>query len=86
MRTTIDLPSVLMRAAKARAAEHGESLKDLVNRAVAHEIGLPATPKGKAGRVTLPLIARDATPAALVTNEDIADALDAEDAERYSAE
>jgi predicted HicB family RNase H-like nuclease len=53
MRTTIDLPPTLMRAAKARAAEHGESLKDLVNRAVAHEVGLPSTPKGKAGRVTL---------------------------------
>ena len=83
MRTTIDLPPTLMRAAKARAAEHGESLKDLVNRAVAHEIGLPATPKGKAGRVTLPLIARDATPEVLVTNEDIADALNNDDVERH---
>ena len=86
MRTTIDMPTTLMRAAKARAAEHGESLKDLVNRAVAHEIGLPATPGGKTGRVTLPLIAGAATPTVLVTNEDIADAFDAEDVERYDAE
>ena len=86
MRTTIDMPPTLMRAAKARAAERGESLKDLVNRAVAHEVGLPAITKGKTGRVTLPLIARDAAPAVLVTNEDIADAFDAEDIERYSAE
>jgi hypothetical protein len=86
MRTTIDMPPPLMRAAKARAAERGESLKDLVNRAVAHEIGLPATPKGKTGRVTLPLIARDATPAVLVTNEDIADALESEDIDRYTAQ
>jgi len=84
MRTTIDMPTTLMRAAKARAAEQGESLKDLVNRAVAHEVGIPATPKGKAGRVTLPLIARDATPAILVTNEDIEDAFDAEDVERFT--
>ena len=84
MRTTIDMPTTLMRAAKARAAEQGESLKDLVNRAVAHEVGVPATPKGKVGRVTLPLIARDATPAILVTNEDIEDALDAEDVERFT--
>jgi hypothetical protein len=84
MRTTIDMSPTLMRAAKARAAERGESLKDLVNRAIAHEIGMPATPKGKAGRVTLPLIARDATPAALVTNEDINDAFDAEDVERFA--
>ena len=86
MRTTIDIPPTLMRAAKARAAERGESLKDLVSRAVAHEVGVPATPQGKTGRVTLPLIARDALPAVLVTNEDIADALDTEDVERYSAE
>ena len=85
MRTTIDMPPSLMRAAKSRAAEHGESLKDLVNRAVAHEVGLPATPRGKTGRVTLPLIARDAAPAVLVTSEDIADAFDAEDVERYDA-
>jgi len=84
MRTTIDMPDALMRAAKARAAEHGESLKDLVNRALAHELGLPSMPKQKTGRVTLPLIARDAAPAVLVTSDDIADALDAEDVERYS--
>jgi len=84
MRTTIDMPTPLMRAAKARAAEQGESLKDLVNRAVAHEVGMPAMPKGKAGRVTLPLIARDAAPAILVTNVDIEDAFDAEDVERFA--
>lgn len=62
------------------------ALKDLVTRAVAREVGLPATPKGKTGRVTLPLIARDATPNVLVTNEDIADAFDAEDVERFASE
>ncbi len=80
------MPPTLMRAAKARAAAHGESLKDLVNRAIAHEVGLPSAPKGKAGRVTLPLIARDATPAVLVTNEDIEDAFDADDVERHAAQ
>ena len=84
MRTTIDMPDALMRAAKARAADRGESLKDLVNRALAHELGLPSVPKQKTGRVTLPLIARDAAPTVLVTSDDIADALDAEDVERYS--
>ncbi|HEX4092454.1 MAG TPA: hypothetical protein VHZ33_27355 [Trebonia sp.] len=85
MRTTIDMPDVLMRAAKARAAEHGESLKDLVNRALARELGLSSVPKRKTGRVTLPLIAREAAPAVLVTNDDIAAALEAEDVERYSS-
>ena len=74
-----------MRAAKARAAERGESLKDLVNRALAHELGVPSVPTRKAGRVTLPLVARDSAPAVLVTNDDIAAALEAEDIERYTA-
>jgi hypothetical protein len=85
MRTTIDMPDVLMRAAKARAAEHGESLKDLVNRALAHELGLSSVPKRKTGRVALPLIAGDAAPSVLVTNDDIAAALEAEDVDRYSS-
>jgi len=85
MRTTIDMPPTLMRAAKARAGEEGESLKDLVNRAVAREVGLPATPKGKTGRVTLPLIARDATPTVFVSNDEIADAFDAEDVGRFAS-
>jgi hypothetical protein len=85
MRTTIDMPDALMRAAEARAAEHGESLKDLVNRAIAHELGLPSGATRKTGRVALPLIARDAAPAVLVTNDDIAGALEAGDIERYSS-
>jgi len=84
MRTTIDMPTSLMRAAKARAAEHGESLKDLVNRAIAHEVGLPAAPQGKTGRVTLPLIGHGTAPTVLVTNDDIEAALEAEDIERYT--
>jgi hypothetical protein len=79
------MPDALMRAAKARAAEHGESLKDLVNRALAHELGMPSAPKRKTGRVALPLIAREAAPAVLITNDDIAAALEAEDVDRYSA-
>lgn len=79
------MPPTLMRAAKARAAEQGESLKDLVNRAVAHELGLPSAPKAKAGHVTLPLLGAGAGPEVLITNEDIAAALDADDTDRYGA-
>jgi hypothetical protein len=76
MRTTINLPPSLIRAAKARAAEQDESLENLFIRAVAREVGLAVTPKDKTRRVTLPLIAPDATPTVLVTNDDIAGALD----------
>ncbi len=85
MRTTIDVPDALMRAAKARAADRGESLKDLVHRALAHELGVSSAPKRKTGRVVLPLVARDASPEVLVTNDDIAGALESEDVERYSS-
>jgi hypothetical protein len=82
MRTTIDMPTHLMQAAKVKAAERGESLKDLVTRAVAHELGVSSRSR-KAGRVSLPLVGRDGDPAVTVSNADIAAAFDAEDIERY---
>lgn len=72
-----------MRAAKVKAAEHGESLKDLVTRAVAHEVDLRASRPRHPGRVRLPLVAPDAVPAIDVSNADIYTAFDDEDAERY---
>ncbi len=55
MRTTIDLPDSLMRAAKAKAATAGESLKVLFERAIAREVGRPAQGRGDI-EVTYPLI------------------------------
>ena len=82
MRTTIDLPSDLMQAAKVRAAQRRESLKDLFTRAIAHEVG--STRRGRpAGHVSFPLIGRDSEPRVEVTSEDIVAALEAEDVERY---
>jgi hypothetical protein len=83
MRTTVDMPSDLMQAAKIKAAERGESLKDLVTRAVEHEVGIQSRPREKSGRVTLPLLGRDATPEITMTNADIEAALEADDIERY---
>ncbi len=83
MRTTVEMPAELMQAAKVRAAERGETLKDLVTRAVAHELRIPAR-SARAGRVSLPLIGRDASPSINVTNADIEAALEAEDVDRYA--
>ncbi len=83
MRTTVDMPDELMQAAKVRAAERGETLKDLVTRAVAHELRVPARP-ARATRVSLPLVGREASPKVNVTNADIEAALDAEDIDRYA--
>ena len=44
-----------MRAAKSRSAAHGESLKDLLARAVSTELGEPLTARRDGTRVTLPL-------------------------------
>lgn len=82
MRTTIDLPSDLMRAAKVRAAQRGESLKDLFTRAIEHEVSGPRRAR-PAARLTLPLIGRDSEPRTDVTNADIAAAFEAEDIERF---
>lgn len=56
MRTTVELPPELMRAAKARSAERGEPLKSLFARAVAAELGAESDRPGARGRVRLPLI------------------------------
>ncbi len=82
MRTTVDLPSDLMHAAKVRAAQRGESLKDLFTRAIEHEVGTPRRAR-PAGRLRLPLIGRNSEPKVEVTNADIATALEAEDIERF---
>ncbi len=80
MRTTIDLPDDLLRALKVQAATRGESLKDVVTRAVSREI---ARNQAERRRVALPLVALNASPSATVTAEDIAGALDDDDA-RYA--
>ncbi len=84
MRTTVELPSDLMRAAKARAAAEGRSLKDFLARAVAHELGSSTAPVTR-GRVTLPLIG-PVKPSVEVSNEDIEAALADDDVQRYSAQ
>jgi hypothetical protein len=71
MRTTVELPPELMRAAKARAAEEGESLKTWFTSAVARALGrspgagtpVPrpwpvfGQPRGKKVRVTNAMLA-----------------------------
>ncbi|WP_460831197.1 hypothetical protein [Nocardioides hungaricus] len=52
MRTTVDLPDGLVRAARVRAAESDETLKDLFTRALTRELGASATKR----RGELPLI------------------------------
>lgn len=86
MRIAIDMPASLMRAAKIRAAQRGESLRDLVSRAVAQEVGFPNPPREKAGRVVLPLIGHNAEPAVIATNDDIEATFEKDDVERKTGQ
>jgi hypothetical protein len=75
MRTTVELPPSLMRAAKARSAEAGESLKALLARAVAAELGRDAAPSASGARVVLPLFGAGSGPRANLSNADLERAL-----------
>lgn len=80
MRTTVDLPDELMRAAKVRAAQRGETLKEMFTRLLSAELGAPRRSAPNA-RVSLPLVGEPDGAPVDVTNEDIEAALADADAE-----
>ena len=71
MRTTVELPPDLMRAAKARAAERGEPLKRLFMRAVTRELERVVRP-ARHEPVAWPLIVSRQKHTVRVTNDDLA--------------
>jgi hypothetical protein len=80
MRTTVELPPDLLRTAKARSAERGESLKSLLARAVAVELGRTAGGDGPRPRVRLPLFGAATGARADPSNADLERALGEADA------
>ena len=78
MRTTIELPTDLFRRAKARAAARGESLKTLLTRAVAAEVGQDRDP-APGRRMILPLFGSPKGPSVDLRASDLARALADED-------
>ena len=95
MRTTVELPPELMRAAKARAAGQGISLKAFFARAVSEELGRgplhvrEGAPSRRAfelprtGRVSLPLFGSRRRKGVRLTNADIEEIFAKEDAEKH---
>ena len=75
MRTTVEFPPALMRAAKARSAERGESLKSLLSRALAVELGRGSGASPSHRRVALPLFGQAVGPRANPSNVDLERAL-----------
>lgn len=68
MRTTIDLPDELVRAARIRAAERDETLKELFERALTKELGRAPRVRGP-----LPVVTSSRPGTLRLTNEMIAD-------------
>ncbi|MPY83017.1 MAG: hypothetical protein GEV00_06760 [Actinophytocola sp.] len=83
MRTTVQLPTELLRAAKAEAAARGETLKEFLTRAVTHELG-NAAPPAEHTRVRLPLVGSAKPGAVDITNAGIEAVFAAEDAEKHA--
>lgn len=79
MRTTVELPPDLMKQAKARAAARGESLKKLLTRAVASELGKGRHARDSGARIALPLFGNSNAKLINISNGDIARALAQED-------
>ena len=75
MRTTVELPVELMRAAKTRSAETGETLKALLTRAVATELEHPTLRRSQKARVTLPLFGDPSGSRVHLSNADLERAL-----------
>ena len=84
MRTTIDLPPELMRAAEIAATERGLSLAELFTKALEHEVGA-GIHQPKSGRARFPLVgAADAPRKVDSSIADIAEALGNDDAAEYT--
>jgi hypothetical protein len=80
MRTTVELPPELMKKAKAHAAARGESLKTLLTRAVASELGKSMRSDEPSSRVRLPLFGNSKRKAVKVSGRDIELALSGDEA------
>jgi hypothetical protein len=79
MRTTVELPPELMKKAKAHAAARGESLKALLTRAVASELGISTRSGESASCVRLPLFGNPKRKPVNVSGRDIELALSDEE-------
>lgn len=78
MRTTVMLPPDLLRAAKARAAQRGETFKSLLTRALETELGR----RGRGRPAPWPLLKTKHKQRKRLTNADIEEIFAAEDVER----
>ncbi|MBN1673219.1 MAG: hypothetical protein JXR37_19395 [Kiritimatiellae bacterium] len=81
MRTTVDIPDLLLRRAKAAAALAGKKLKTFVTEALEHELEREPKNLSARRRVSLPLV-RSKKPGSLrITGDTVSSALASGDAD-----
>jgi metal-responsive CopG/Arc/MetJ family transcriptional regulator len=74
VRTTVDLPDAVFRELKARAAQEGTSIKELLSRAVRHELARAPT-RARQNRVRFPILDSSEPGVVNLTNAEIDDLL-----------
>lgn len=79
MRTTIDVSDTLYKKIKVTAAMHGLSIKEFITRAVEHELEVSCN-DFQSRRVRLPLVPSEKPGSLVLASDDIAAALEEEDA------
>ncbi len=82
MKTTLELPDELMRAARMRAASEGRKLKDVIAELIRRGLAEPSGGAAVQRRVRLPLVrcAHAASPEEELTPERVAEVLARDDA------
>ena len=86
MRTTIDMPDALGRQIKIEAAREGVSLKELITRALEHELCVPKTPAVPSVPPVLPVVKSRRPGALKLTPEEISALLVREEDAAYAAD
>jgi|HubBroStandDraft_3_1064219.scaffolds.fasta_scaffold32832_2 hypothetical protein len=82
MRTTLELPDELLKRAKIAAVERGETLRELIGRALAKELAAGPPPEPARRRLRFPLFSSQQPGSLELTNADLARAEAEEDLRR----
>ena len=86
MRTTIDIPDLLGRQVKIRAAQTGQPLKRFITRALERELAGGAPCERLRARVSLPVIRSRAPGALKITPEEVSAWLVREEVAAYGSD
>jgi len=83
VRTTLDLPELLLKRAKIEAVQRGTTLRELVGQALERELSAPVNSRAARRRGRFPIFGSNAPGSLRLTNARIAKLEDEEDARRH---